>query len=227
MNITVFFPCYNEQENIKTTVEKAVETLERLADKYEVLIIDDGSTDSTNRICTELVRNNKNIRLIRHPSNLGYGAALSTGVKNSRFEVVCFTDSDGQFDIKEIERFLPLLEKAPFVIGNRLKRSDPLHRRLNSALFRYLVRLIFRLKVKDMNCGFKVFKKEVFEGVELISGGAFITAEMLIRAKDRNYNFLEIGVTHYPRIKGKQTGANPLVVFRAFKELFEFWEIRH
>jgi glycosyltransferase involved in cell wall biosynthesis len=226
MNISVFFPCYNEQDNIADTIERAVKTLEKLADDYEIIAVDDGSTDATYRICSDLSSRNKRIKVIRHAENMGYGAALCTGIKSSRFEAVCFTDADGQFDISELERFLPLLPEFPVVIGTRARRSDSWYRGLNAALFRNLVRLLFGLKVRDLNCGFKVFRRNVFKDIELKSGGAFITAEMLISARDRHYEFTEVYVSHCPRKGGRQTGASPLVVIRAFGELYKFWKDR-
>lgn len=223
MNISVFFPCYNEEENITNTVNQTVRVLDEIADSYEVLIIDDGSTDSTYEVASNLSKQNKNIKVIRHQHNLGYGAALCTGIKNSQFELICFMDSDGQFDFSEIKKFIPLIEKAPIVIGNRVNRNDPWHRRLNATMFMWLVRMIFGLKLKDLNCGFKLFRKEVLENVKLKSNGAFITSEILITARNRNYEFLEVPVNHYPRLKGKQTGANPMVVIKAFLELYIFY----
>lgn len=221
--ISVFFPFYNEQGNIEQVVQKAVSVLEKVAISYEVIIVDDGSFDNTDKIANSLTQVNSNIRLISHPTNLGYGEALKSGFYNAKYELIAFTDGDGQFDISEIESFLPYFPEYDFVIGYRKKRVDPLHRRVNGKLYRGFIWLIFGLRVHDIDCAFKVIKKEVLNKIpKLESSGALISAELIIKVQKAGFKIKEIPVTHLPRLVGTPTGANPKVIMKMFREVVKF-----
>jgi glycosyltransferase involved in cell wall biosynthesis len=221
--ISVFFPAYNEESNIRNTASAANAALSTWFNDYEILIIDDGSKDNTPRIIDELARSNSHIRAIHHPVNKGYGAALRTGFSSASKELVFFSDGDGQFDISEIKKFIPLINDADLIIGYRLKRQDPFHRLLFAKSWGILVGLMFGLWVRDIDCAFKLIKKAVLNDIQLTSDGAFISAELLIKAKKKRYTIKQVGVNHYPRKAGKQTGANIKVILRAFGELFKLW----
>ena len=221
--ITVFFPCYNEQDNVARTVERAFEVLEKLNADFEVIIVDDGSTDNTGRIADEIAGRNNRVRVVHHHPNLGYGAALQSGFKAATKELVFYTDGDGQFDIREMPPLLPLMDKADIVSCYRLNRQDNLVRRINGWCWTKLVCLLFGMKVRDIDCAFKLYKREIFDHVELSSIGALINAEILARAVRRGYRLTERGVHHYPRTAGRQTGGNPRVILRAFKELIKLY----
>ncbi len=221
--ITVFFPCYNEQDNVARTVERALEVLEKLNADFEVIIVDDGSTDNTGRIADEIAGRDNRVRVVHHHPNLGYGAALQSGFKAATKELVFYTDGDGQFDIREMPPLLPLMDKADIVSCYRLNRQDNLVRRINGWCWTKLVCLLFGMKVRDIDCAFKLYKREIFDHVELSSIGALINAEILARAVRRGYRLTERGVHHYPRTAGRQTGGNPRVILRAFKELIKLY----
>ena len=221
--ITVFFPCYNEQDNVARTVERTLEVLEKLNADFEVIIVDDGSTDNTGRIADEIAGRNNRVRVVHHHPNLGYGAALQSGFKAATKELVFYTDGDGQFDIREMPPLLPLMDKADIVSCYRLNRQDNLVRRINGWCWTKLVCLLFGMKVRDIDCAFKLYKREIFDHVELSSIGALINAEILARAVRRGYRLTERGVHHYPRTAGRQTGGNPRVILRAFKELIKLY----
>jgi len=221
--ITVFFPCYNEQDNVARTVERALEVLEKLNADFEVIIVDDGSTDNTGRIADEIAGRDNRVRVVRHHPNLGYGAALQSGFKAATKELVFYTDGDGQFDIREMPLLLPLMDKADIVSCYRLNRQDNLVRRINGWCWTKLVCLLFGMKVRDIDCAFKLYKREIFDHVELSSIGALINAEILARAVRRGYRLTERGVHHYPRTAGRQTGGNTRVILRAFKELIKLY----
>lgn len=221
VSISVFFPCYNEQENIRRTVEKALEVLGKLNADFEVIIVDDGSADKTGQIADEIAERDGRVKVVHHKHNLGYGAALQSGFKAATKELVFYTDGDGQFDINEMPPLLSLMEQYDIVSCYRLNRRDPIIRKINGWCWTRLICLMFGLKIRDIDCAFKLYKREIFDKIELSSTGALIDAEILARAVRKDYRITQKGVHHYPRTAGEQTGANIRVVLRAFKELFK------
>jgi glycosyltransferase involved in cell wall biosynthesis len=221
VSISVFFPCYNEQGNVARTVQNAIDVLENLKADFEVIIVDDGSRDNTATIADEIAAQNNRIKVVRHPTNLGYGAALQSGFKAAKKDLVFYTDGDGQFDIKEMTPLLPLMEKFDIVSCYRLNRQDPIVRKLNGWAWTKLVCFVFGFKIRDIDCAFKLFKTKIFENMDLSSTGALIDAEILARAVRKGCSVTQKGVHHYPRTAGEQTGANLRVILRAFKELFK------
>ena len=221
VSISVFFPCNNEQENVRRTVEKALDVLEKLNADFEVIIVDDGSSDNTGRIADEIAGSNNKVKVVHHGRNLGYGAALQSGFKAATKELVFYTDGDGQFDINEMPPLLDLMEQYDIVSCYRLNRRDPLIRKINAWCWTRLVCFLFGLKVRDIDCAFKLYKREIFDKIEMSSTGALIDAEILARAAHKGYRITQKGVHHYPRTAGAQTGANIRVILRAFKELFK------
>jgi glycosyltransferase involved in cell wall biosynthesis len=219
--LTVFFPCYNEEHNIQRLLKNATNVIPLLVDSYQIIIIDDGSKDKTKEIAESLAGQYKNVEVISHQINRGYGAALRTGFLASTKSWVFYTDGDNQFDIRELENLLPLADKYDIVSGYRIERKDPFMRKLNAALFNLALFFLFGLKIKDVDCAFKLYKRELFDKIDIISDGALVDAEVLIKAKKLGYNIGQIGVHHYPRTAGKQTGANIRVIFRAFKEIIK------
>ncbi len=220
VSISVFFPCYNEQENVGRTTEKAIVVLEKLNADFEVIIVDDGSSDDTGRIAAELADRDDRVKVVHHPRNLGYGAALQSGFEAATKELVFYTDGDGQFDIGEMPPLLELIAQYDIVSAYRLNRQDSIIRRINGWCWTKLVCLLFGLKVRDIDCAFKLYKREIFDNIELSSTGALIDTEILARAARKGYRITQKGVHHYPRTAGEQSGANPAVILRAFKELF-------
>ena len=221
--ISVFFPAYNEEANIRQTVEKAVDVLEKIAKKWEIIVIDDGSKDRTGAIVKRLIKKEPRIRLITHTPNRGYGAALKSGFYNSQYEWIAFTDSDGQFDFSEITKFFEKQKQtgADLVIGYYLKRAVPFYRIWGSKLWELAVFLLFGLKVKDIDCGFKLIRKKVIDEIPRLEAerGPFISSELLIKAKKKGFKIVQLGVHHYPRKAGKATGASLKVVLSGLKDL--------
>ncbi len=217
--LTIFLPAYNEAENIGTTVKKAVEVAQQITENhnFEVIVINDGSTDDTADVVRTLTQRFPKVRLINHPQNMGYGAALMTGFKNATKEWVFFTDGDGQFDISELTKFLPYQDQEPVMIGFRIKRNDSWLRLMNAKGWNILNRLAFGLRVQDIDCAFKLIRKDALNKVlpQMNSVGAMISAELLLRLQHAGYSFKEIGVHHYPRTAGSPTGALPTLIPRA------------
>lgn len=222
-SISVFFPCYNEQENVARTAQNALDVLEKLNTDFEIIIVDDGSKDDTAKISDQIARQNKAVKVVHHHTNLGYGDALRSGFNAATKQLVFYTDGDGQFDISELPPLLPLIADFDIVSCYRLNRQDPLIRKINGWAWTKLVCLLFGLKIRDIDCAFKLYKTEIFDNIELSSSGALIDTEILARAVRKGYTVTQKGVHHYPRTAGKQTGANLKVILRAFKELFRLY----
>jgi glycosyltransferase involved in cell wall biosynthesis len=201
-------------------VAEATAALDRLAEEHEVIIVNDGSSDDTAAVGETLSRADPRVRVVHHEVNRGYGAAVRTGIESAKLDYVFFTDGDGQFRVAELERLLPRLEGADAVLGYRLDRQDHLLRKLNGAAWTFLMDLVFHLRVRDVDCAFKIFRRSIFDGMTLRSSGAMISAEMIARLRRRRARIVQMGVHHYPRIAGNPTGANPFVILKAFVELF-------
>lgn len=219
--LSVVLPAYNEEANIDRVVRQVIAYLEPTGIDFEVLPVNDGSRDRTAETLNALQREFPRVRPQHHPQNRGYGAALRTGFDAAVKRSVFYMDGDGQFDIKDLDRLLPLASDDVIVTGFRIERRDPLLRRLNAKLFGgWLVRVMLGVYVKDLNCAFKLIPKRVFETIALESTGALINAELYGRAIRAGFGIREVGVHHYPREAGVQTGAHLGVIFRAFYDLF-------
>jgi glycosyltransferase involved in cell wall biosynthesis len=222
--LSVFFPCYNEELNLQSLILEAIQVFDHSVQKYEILVVNDGSTDKTGLIADRLSNEHDCIRVIHHNENKGYGAALISGLSNSIHEWVFFTDGDRQFVISEIEILLNEIDDHDLIIGYRKARQDPWHRILYGHTWTRLVQLLFGLKVRDINCAFKLVKKRILDGITLHSSGAVINTELLVRTKLFGACIKQVGVSHRPRMFGRQTGGNPSVILKAFVELFKLWK---
>ncbi len=218
-SISVFFPAYNEEKNIGESIKKAIEVLSQITNNYEVIAVNDGSKDKTSEVVKELVNIDDHVRLIEHPINMGYGQGLKSGISASRYDYIFFTDADLQFDLSELKIFVKYIPEYDMVIGYRKHRSDPFIRTVNAKLWNIANRILFGLKVRDIDCAFKLLKKDILQKVSLSTGGAMTSAEMLIKMKDLGATVKELPVTHMPRKAGTQTGAKLHVILRAFKEM--------
>lgn len=219
--ITIFFPCYNEEENVERVTREALAVAPEISDDYEIIIVNDGSRDRTGEIADRLAAEYPVVKVVHHQKNKGYGGALQSGFRNATKELVFYTDGDGQFRIEEITKLLPLIEKYDIVSGYRINRRDPLIRKINAFLWGTLVNILFKFKVSDVDSAFKLYRRKIFDEITLESQGALIDTEILAKAKARGYLITEVGVNHYPRIAGEQTGAKLSVILKAFIELFK------
>lgn len=223
--LSYFFPAHNEAANLRGLVEEALETLPGLADAFEIIIVNDGSKDETPTIADELAAAHPQVRAVHHPTNLGYGAALRSGFAAARYANLAFTDGDRQFKVADIGRLIDRLQVGDVdaVVGYRIRRADPLVRSIYARLYRLANRIFFGLTVRDVDCACKLFTRGSLEGVNVESGGAFFSAELLIKLRARGRRLAEVGVPHYPRTAGSPTGAKPQVVLRAVRD---FWFLR-
>ena len=225
-SLSLFFPCYNESLNVGSMIEQAVKIGEDYGIDYEVIVVDDGRGDRSAEIIAEWSRKNPRVRLIQHERNLGYGAALRTGLKNTRKDLVFLTDGDNQFHLADIEKLFSMIDSCDVVTGYRVQRQDKAHRRLNGFLWTRLTRILFRLPVRDVDCAFKLFRRRCLEGLQLESNHLLIHAEILARLKKKGCRIEEIGVPHYPRTAGKATATGIGRILKTFQELFRlYWRI--
>ncbi len=220
--LTFFFPAYNEEENVEQTVQRALTDIGPLVDSIEVLVVDDGSTDRTPQLADALSAAEPRVRVVHQP-NRGYGGALQAGFGNAHGELIGFSDGDLQFDLREMSRLTERLadgsRPVDGVIGYRIKRRDPLHRIFIAKTYNAIVSALFGLRVRDIDCAMKLFRREVFDGLRLDSEGPFLSAEMLIKLKVRGTRLAQVGVTHYPRAAGQNTGASLGKILRTFGDL--------
>lgn len=225
--LSVFFPAFNEEANLEKTVVSAIGVLEKNADKWEIIIVNDGSSDNTLSVAQKLIKTNPNVRVINHEVNKGYGASLKSGLYSSKYDWIAYTDSDGQFDFSEIINFVSLQKEkgSDLVIGYYKKRRVSFFKIITSKMWELAVFILFGLKVRDIDCGFKLLSKKVITSIGKLESerGAFISSELLIKAKKKGFKIVEIGVNHYPRIAGKGTGRNLNVIIRSFVDLFRLW----
>jgi glycosyltransferase involved in cell wall biosynthesis len=214
-SLTAFFPCYNEEENVRLMVEQLKEVLPQVAEKYEILIVNDGSNDKTAEVADQLAKKDSHVKVIHHDKNCGYGASLRSGFDAARYEWVFFTDGDMQFDVSQLKRFIPYTKNYNVIIGYRERRADGSVRALNARLFKLYIDLLFRLHVKDIDCAFKLLRRDLIQALPLQSTGAFTSSEFLYRLKKQGHKFFQLPVAHFPRQYGTPTGNHPKVIVKA------------
>lgn len=222
ITLSVFFPAYYDEKNIGKVVTKAVKVIEEIGPRdYEIIIIEDGSPDRTGEVADELARQYSKVRVIHHPQNMGYGAALRSGFKAAKMDYIFYTDGDNQFDLEELKKFVALIPYTDIVSGFRTRKQYSTFRKITSFVYNLILRILFDLTDRDIDCAFKLYPRSLFDKIELESRDAFIDAEVAIRARMLNYKTTEIGVTHLPRLDGLSTAARPSAIFRAIREIIQ------
>lgn len=221
--LSLVLPAHNEAENIEAVVERALEVLPAVTREHEIIVVDDGSKDDTPEIIDRLAAAHPTVVALHHPVNKGYGAALTTGFAAATGDQIMFMDSDRQFDIADIRALLPYLGHYDIVAGYRIKRRDPLYRRMYGKMFGMSVWTLFGVHMRDIDCAFKIYRADLLKGITLTTPGALINTEMLARSKRKGATIVEVGVNHYPRLAGESSGGSPSVVFRAMGETGKLW----
>lgn len=223
-SISVFFPVFNDQETIGALTAKALAVLPTLTDDYELLLIDDGSTDASGKVADDLASNQEHVRVIHHPSNQGYGAVLRTGFRYSTKETIFYTDGDGQYDVSELALLVPLMSDGVDVVnGYKIERQDSRRRKASGAMYNTLAHLIFRLPIRDVDCDFRLVRRSAIDRIHLgLSSGA-ICVELVGRLNSAGCVFREVPVHHYPRPHGKSQFFTPRRVARTLFDVFVFW----
>jgi glycosyltransferase involved in cell wall biosynthesis len=221
--LSIVMPAYNEEGNVGRVVREAAAAVAGLVRDYEIVVVDDGSRDGTARVLAELAEDmGPRLRVVRHPVNLGYGAALRDGFAATRGDLVFYTDSDNQFDLRELEAMLPLMKSCDAALGYRLDRQDPWLRKVVSGGFNLLSSLAFGMSVRDLNCSFKLFRGDLIRGLTLDSNDFFVDTEMVARLHRGGWHYVQQGVRHYPRTAGRST-VRPSDVPRTLVSLTRMW----
>lgn len=230
--LSVFLPAYNEEAALAKTFRNVKVSLKKIVKNWEIIIVDDGSKDKTGSIADKLKESDPgHVVVIHHKPNRGYGAAFKSGLYAAKYDWISFIDADGQFDFAHISDFFEKQKKtdADLVIGYYRKRRVKLYRKINTFLWQTVVFLLFGLKVKDIDCGFKLISKHVVDKIDKLESerGAFISSEFLIKARKAGFKIVEIPVPHYPRLTGQGTGSNLNVIIKSFVDLFRLWQKLH
>lgn len=221
--LSLVLPAHHEEANLEPVTREALAALPALYRDFELVIVDDGSRDATAAIADRLAAAEPRIRVVHHERNRGYGTALRSGFAAARGDLIAFMDADRQFNVRDLARLTPFAEASAIVAGYRLRRHDPWRRILLGAAFNVLVRILFSVRVRDIDCGFKLFHADLLQELDLRSPGALINTEILAKARRMGATLTEVGVPHHPRSAGKQSGGSPRVILRALGEICLLW----
>ena len=222
--ISVFFPAYNDAGTIASMVVSARIAVRELTDDFEIVVVNDGSRDHTADVLAELERIIPELRVVQHEKNQGYGGALRTGFASAAKELVFYTDGDAQYDPREVKALVDVMDDGvDFVNGYKIGRSDPLHRIIIGRLYHWTVRIAFGLRLRDVDCDFRLFRKRIFERVELTKSSGVICVELVKKVQDAGYSIREVPVHHYHRAYGKSQFFNFPRVIRTLYDLFRLW----
>jgi glycosyltransferase involved in cell wall biosynthesis len=222
-SLSIVIPAYNEEANVESSLNEVSAVAQALGIEHEIILVNDGSTDRTGEVARALTDRIPNLQVVEHYPNRGYGGALKAGFRAASKELITFFPSDKQFDFNEVEQLLARANEADIVCGYRANRRDNIIRKLNAFGWKMVVRLLFGRLCRDIDCGFKVFRRSMLSRVNIVSNGAMIDTELLARARARGFNIAEEPLTHLPRVAGEATGANLLVIVKAFRDLVRFW----
>ncbi len=222
-SLSLVLPAHNEEENIRIVVEQALQVLPAYTDTFEVIPVNDGSRDRTGEILTQLSAEDDRVRPVSYAVNKGYGGALISGFNATRYDHVMFMDADRQFDIADIARLAPFVGRYDIVAGFRMERNDPLIRRINAEVFNIVVRILFGVHLRDLDCAFKIFRGDQLRSLDLISNGALINCEMQAKLRRQGATLQQVGVEHYARVAGNPTGGNIRVILKAMRDILILW----
>lgn len=223
-SLTIFFPCYNDAGTIATMIVKADSVASKFTTDYEIIVIDDGSTDTSRRLLLDIKEKFPKLKIIFHEKNKGYGGVLKTGFREAKKELIFYTDGDAQYDVYELETLFPLMkENIDIVNGYKIKRHDPLYRIIIGYIYQYLMKLLFQLKIQDVDCDFRLMRKKIFDHVELKYDSGVICVEMIKKIQEAGFKFAEVGVHHYFRSYGKSRIFNFRRILRISIDLIKLW----
>ena len=224
LSISAFFPCYNDAGTIASMVELATLTLKDITSEFEVIVIDDGSTDQSREILRVLALKNKNLKLVFHKENKGYGGALISGFKSAKYDFVFYTDGDAQYDVGEVAKLVRMVNSQVGVVqGYKIKRHDPWYRILIGDIYNFCVKLLFAIKIRDVDCDFRLIRRSVFKKVGLVHSSGVITVELVKKLQDYGFKFVEVPVSHFNRSYGRSQFFNLQRIARVGIELVDLW----
>ncbi len=220
--VSFFCPAYGDEDNLPLIIPKVHKLLSEISNKFEIIIVEDGSPDRTGQVADDLASRFSNIRVIHHKRNTGYGGALKDGFRNAKYEYVMYTDGDNQYDVDEFRPFLNLLDKADVIAGYATVKAVNSKRKIQSQVFNWFVFTLFGYYFKDVNCSMKIYKRKVLDSMVIKSDSAFIDAEMMVKAKHNGFIIAQFPVTHYPRKSGPEGGSKWPVIWDTFKDMLKF-----
>ena len=222
--LSVFFPALNDSGTIASMAIGAVKAASELTSDYEVIIVDDGSTDATAEIADELARTYPHVRVVHHPTNRGYGGALQTGFRSATKELIFYTDGDAQYDPRELaDLWAKMTPDADLVNGYKIDRSDPLHRIIIGRVYHHIVSLLFGLTVRDVDCDFRLMRRSIFDRIQLERTSGVICLEMMKKIQDAGFRIVEVPVHHYHRAFGKSQFFNFRRIFKTAFDVMRLW----
>jgi glycosyltransferase involved in cell wall biosynthesis len=222
--LSVFFPAYNDSGTIASMVIRTVKAASELTPDFEIIVVDDGSADSTAEIADELARTYPQVRAVHHPQNRDYGAALQTGFRSATKELIFYTDGDGQYDPAELAvLWAKMTPDTDLVNGYKISRADPIHRIVIGRIYHYIVSVLFGLKVRDVDCDFRLMRRTIFNRINLVKTSGIICVEMMKKIQDGRFRIVEVPVHHYHRAFGKSEFFNVRRLFRTGRDLLILW----
>jgi glycosyltransferase involved in cell wall biosynthesis len=223
-SISVFFPCYNDEKTIGKLVEDAFDTLKTLTNDYEVIVVDDESKDNSREVLSKLAKQHKDLKLIFHEQNKGYGGALQSGFKNAAKDLVFYTDGDGQYDVKELPILYSLMtDDVDFVNGIKMSRNDPTYRIVVGNLYSLVIRWTFWIPIADVDCDFRLIRQKIVQKMHLTVTSGAICVELVKQAKRAGARFKQVSVHHYERKHGSSQFFRPEKILHTFWELANLW----
>ena len=223
-SISAFFPVYNDWGTIPSMVLMANSVLEKVARDYEIILVDDGSKPMTKKVLKELAKKMDKVRIITHENNKGYGGALKSGFYNAKYELIFYTDGDAQYDPLELPLLLEKFnDDTDIVNGYKISRSDPVYRKIIGRLYHYTTRMMFGFKIRDVDCDFRLIRKNVFDDLKLEYNSGVVCVEMVAKMTKKNFRFVEVPVHHYYRVSGKSEFFNFKRIYRVGKNLIKLW----
>ncbi len=226
--ISLIVPAHNEADNLPGLLAKSRQVLAVLADDFEIILVDDGSTDDTQSVARASMGDQADrLRIVSHERKSGYGISVADGLRAARGEVVGFVDGDGQFDVADLVTLAAMLRSSDLAAGWRMARADPWHRSVVSGTFNVLVRLLYGLNYRDVDCGMKLFKRRVLDGASpLLARSALLNTELYFKTRRNGFEIAQVGIPHYPRLAGVRSGARLRPILRAVRELFSLrWQL--
>lgn len=222
--ISVFFPAYNDAGTVASMVVAARLAVRELTDDYELLVINDGSRDHTAEVLAELEKVFPELKVVHHSDNRGYGGALRTGFASASKELIFYTDGDAQYDPREMRKLYAVWDDdVDFVNGYKIGRSDPLHRIIIGRVYHWIVRLAFGIRLRDVDCDFRLFRRSIFDKVELTKSSGVICVELMKKVQDAGFHIVQVPVHHYHRAYGKSQFFNFRRVLRTLLDLSRLW----
>ena len=223
-SISVFFPAFNDAESLRVLIPRTLQTLKTLAEDFEIIVVDDGSTDHTAEVLRTLQHEIACLRVISHPRNMGYGVALQSGFRSATKDLVFYTDGDGQYDVAELRALLAELSLGrDFVNGYKIRRADSIGRALIGSAYRILVKTLFRLRIRDVDCDFRLLRRKVIESVPLTCRSGAVCVELMAQVERGGFQVAEVPVHHYPRLSGRSQFFRLGQVARMLVDIFRLW----